>query len=243
MKRLSRIIYELLGLLGLGLFATVVTLVFSAQRESLQQASYPGPSPVPTTTPEPTALLPSATEDVPFYIPPNGERIIYLASSLETVGSDLLIPAGELEAKGVTLVYGFDGIKSMFDKEETAPEAIILHKSRLNEVDKDWIQKIYPTGVVMAGVNVSVHELAALLGDERAAQDPNWPDPVNVPYFSILHMKSSIAVPCGSAEEQQRAKAGEAISCSWGVTANRIRNSTDVDTFLSFIRQKISGVK
>jgi hypothetical protein len=194
--------------------------------------------------PDPTPTQASSkARDFVFYLPPNGERIVYLASDPKTVDSDLLVPTSELEAKGVTLVYSFDDLRSMFNDEATAPEAIILHKSRLNEVDKDWIQKVYPTGVVVAGINVSVHELATLVGDERARQDPNWPDGGMEPFYSILFMKSSIGIPCDSPEAQRRAQAGEAFSCSSGVMAHNIRDSIDVDSFLSFIRRDIAGTK
>lgn len=232
MSRLSNLADDLFSRIFVAVIAIVVGFVLQT-REAAPKAD---PTSSPTTTTPERAPTPRAV-----HWPPDGERIVYLASSPDTVAFDLPVPVEEFSAQGVALVYNFDDSKSLFETPATAPQAIILHKSRIGEVDQAWLQPRYPTGLVIAGVNISVHELAALVGDENLAHDPNYWEGGIEPFFSIVYMKSSIGLPCGSPEAERRAQAGEAITCGWGATTHKIRQPGDGDYFLALIRQYIAS--
>lgn len=252
MKNFPKIINEFFWILGVGLLIAGVAFVFGIQRNNPQSQGYP--SLTPTLTPDlilkdaypvgvsaPTPDLPiiDPTPAYVLYLPPNGERIVYLASDPKNIASDLPTQAAELEGKGITLLYDFAEFQERFENQDTVPEAIIIHESRIEAVDKEWLQKIYPKGVVMCGVNMSRQKLGELVGDELAAKDPNV-SAISKIYWSCLYYKED---PNFTEEHKQELLELGFLAGSWGGDSGHIHDAVGLDTFLSVIRKMIAGLK
>jgi len=186
-----------------------------------------------------TTLLASARPKPAFYLPPQGEVIVYFAPNPSSGVSGLPVSLDELKRNGVTPVYAFNQLKNLGGADPNIADAIILHESRVGEVDRAWIQDIYQLEMVIAGVNITMHELAELVGDQRVLQDPAWAEGwQKEPFFSILYFK-----PAGRAEERQKAQAEGLYLGFGGGSTDNIRQPGDVDTFLSLIRRDIAELR
>jgi hypothetical protein len=169
-----------------------------------------------------------------FYLPPRGETMLYLAAYPKTA-VDLQASVADLNLNGVTVVYEFNELQNRVAADANAIDAVIIHITRLKDVDQVWIKNLYQQGVVIAGVNITIRELGRFIGDDYVANDSTWTDGwQKEPFFSILAFK-----PTGTSEEQQRALTeGRLLGQAMRSTDN-IRNSNEVDVFLSLIRRDI----
>lgn len=256
MKTVGSLLQVIVGVVIVGVLAVALGAVFQGRSGMGQVGAtsqpyppYPGSETLPPsqTMPPLETPIPSPTSQ-PFYLPPNGERIVYVASSPETVAYDLPISSEELVAKGLTLTYSVDELWSMFEAGETSPQAIILHNSRADEIDQSRIQNLYAQGVIVAGVNLTKYNLATLVGDNHEFfQKPDWMQGIETTElfqgFSIIAMDSPSGLLCSSPEMEERSQSGETISCGYMASSDRLRVPSDVDLFLSIIRKDIADIQ
>jgi len=169
-----------------------------------------------------------------FYLPPRGETMGYLAPRPGTA-IDVPMTATDLRLNGVAVVYEFAELENLVSNGSNKVDAVIIHTTRLADVDQLWIRKLYRQGVVIAGVNISIRELGDFLDDDYVAGDPTWTDGwQKEPFFSILALKVT-----GTTEEQQRALSeGRLLGVAVRSTDN-IRSASDAEVFLSLIRRDI----
>lgn len=126
------------------------------------------------------------------------KEILYFAASSDI---DPLLASSELTSRNITIVQNFTELRSL---ENTMSDvgAIIIHESRLEELDKEWMQTVYLQGTVVAGLNVTIKELASVVDERMVLEDPVWTDGwQQEPYFSILSYK-----PNGDKQEQALAE-------------------------------------
>lgn len=168
---------------------------------------------------------------------PNEERIIYLASSDQTANTDLPVPVQGLQQKGVVVVYDVNQLKQLI--EDNAVDAIILHASRRNEIADLYLPELYQKGVVIAGIDMTVHELAAMVDDKFLSNDPAWTDGwQKSPFFSIIAAKST-----GTREEQMMAQRDGIFLGNTARQTDNLLSAQSVDYFLMFVRADIEMVK
>lgn len=130
----------------------------------------------------------------------HGKTILYFAPD-SNVDSDPLLESSELKRHNVLIVQDFAELKN-FENTLPAVGAIIIHASRLDELEMEWMQNIYAQGTTIAGLNVTIRNLAGIVGDKMVTNDPVWTDDwYQEPYFSVLSYK-----PNGTEAEQELAK-------------------------------------
>ena len=93
--------------------------------------------------------------------------------------------------------------------------------------------------IVSAGVDITVHELAALVGDQILLNDSTWTDGwQKSPFFSIIAFK-----PTGTAEEQLAVQKDGLFLDSMAQHTDNIRSPDEIDLFLTRIRWDIATMK
>jgi hypothetical protein len=171
-----------------------------------------------------------------YYRLPAGESILYLASGPQTVNDDLGISVEDLELQGMTIYYEFDELKRAADSFSHPADAIVVHVSRLSEVDQEWLRAKFRSSVIVAGVNITIRELADYVGDTTLQGDEAWTDGwQGGRFFSVIGYK-----PTGTSEEQQLATQQGLQLAHMAHSTDNIQSPDDVGFFLSIIRRNIS---
>jgi hypothetical protein len=179
-----------------------------------------------------------AQEKPIYYQPPSGEVIVYLGpTGADAV--DIPMSPADLALNGVQLVQTAEQLELLLATPPAKVEAVILHKSRVNEIDREWLRTQYDRGVVIAGVNVTMNELGVLVGDESFASDSEWENGwQREPFFSMVAHTLT-----GTPEDQARAKAeGVFLGSRTGSTDN-MPDSSGAEVFLSLIRRDIHEIR
>lgn len=164
----------------------------------------------------------------------HGKTVFYLAAD-SNVDSDPLLASSEFKSRNdIMIVQDFAELKNL-NNTLPAVGAIIVHGSRLDELDTEWMQNVYAQGTTIAGINVTIKKLAEIVGDEMVASDPVWTDDwYQEPYFSVLAFK-----PIGTEAEQELArKEGTNQAFVSHTTENVIDN--DFGLFFEIIDQDVT---
>lgn len=168
---------------------------------------------------------------------PDGERIIYLASDPQSADTDLPVSMQELQQKGITIVYDARQLKQLVETNNV--DAIIIHRSRASDVADLGLPVLYQQGIVIAGIDIKIHELAALVGDELLLNEPAWSDGwQQSPFFSIVAFK-----PHGTVEEQRMLQQDGFISGKAARHSDNMLSIEGVDHFLNYVRGDIEFMK
>lgn len=142
---------------------------------------------------------------------PPSTPLLYLAAKDEP---DPLLASGAVETHDITIANSFDELKSI---KEARPigGAIIIHQSRFDEVDKAWLRVAYNQQTVIAGINITMSELAEAVGGPSSGWSEGWQQET---FFSLLTTKGS----------------------SYSSTTENIYDN-DFDLFISLIERDISN--
>jgi hypothetical protein len=160
--------------------------------------------------------------------------LVYLAPRTAS-DADLPLSEDDAEANGVTSVYEFSELESLVAANPDAVDAIVVHGSRLNDINQSWLQGQYQQSRVIAGVNITIRDIGRFVGDDFVANDLTWTDGwQQEPFYSILAFK-----PTGTPDEQARARAEGRLLGAASRSTDNIRNHGDLDVFLSLIRRDI----
>ena len=172
-----------------------------------------------------------------YYRPPNGERMLYLAPK-DSADLGLQISESELATNGVAIVRDSTALTGLLESDPNAADAVIVHGSRLSEVDRSWLRVLYRRGVVIAGINMTMKELAEFLGEELITGDEAWNDGwQKEPFYSILAFKAP-----SSPDEQAKAQAEGKVVGTVASSTDNIRSQDELSAFLSLIRRDIEIV-
>jgi hypothetical protein len=181
----------------------------------------------------------SASERTPAdYIVPQGERIFYLASGVQSIDADLPLSLKELQDQEITIVYQVDQVKQLV--KENGLDALIIHQSRAAELADIDLHKLYVQGVVIAGIDMTMYELATLVGDTHTLADPAWTNTMwqKPPFFSITAFKQT-----GTVEEQLMAQQDGVILGYTAKHTDNIVSAQSMNLFFIHLRGAIEMVK
>lgn len=104
-------------------------------------------------------------------------------------------------SSNIQAIHNFHELKQNFSNDPSTIGAIIIHKSQIEAVERAWIQDIYSRGMVVAGVDITIRDLAILVNDETVINDKVWTDGwQREPFYSILSF-----APTGTESEQKLA--------------------------------------
>lgn len=105
--------------------------------------------------------------------------IAYLISDVAAIEDEVFSEAVMTELTGATPFYTFDALEEAHT--EAPFEIVILHHSMLAAVDQVWAQDAFESGVIFAGLDISVGEQAVLFGkacfkdrDLKGQVLPDW---------------------------------------------------------------------
>lgn len=146
------------------------------------------------------------------------KAILYFAADFG-LNSDPFLELEEVSRRNIIPVQSFLELKALEDTQQVG--AIIIHKTRLDDLDEEWIQDVYSHGTVVAGLNVTIKELALVVDDQMVLRDPVWADGwQREPYFSVLSYK-----PNGDEQEQALAKEEGKIHATISHTTDNISDN------------------
>ena len=164
-----------------------------------------------------------AQEDPQYDV--HGKAILYLASNSLTE-ADPFLESSELASRNVVIVHDFAELQDLREN-HLEVGAIVINGSRVDDLDTKWIQDVYAQETVVAGLNITITDLAEIVGDKAVAQDSAWTDGwQQEPFFSMLSYKLT-----GTAEEQERAN-NEGVFL--GMASRNTDNIVDGDFGLFF---------
>ncbi len=160
-----------------------------------------------------------------YLVPPKNE----LQANEDTPGS-----FASLQAEGVQATSDFSTLKK--EVATQPPDAIILHKNLLAQIDQKWVQQQYRKGVIVVAVNLTMRELAQYLDDSELSNG-NWTEGwYKKPFYSYAGKKP--ATDAYSVQESARS----------GLFAGAISTGTNnfganVKPFISTIRLSIQSLR
>jgi len=163
-------------------------------------------------------------------------RILYLAPEQNGLQASEDVPGSSqaLQGEGFQIVSDFTSMKRQTEQQQ--PDAIVLHKKLLGKVDQKWIAHQYRKGVIVAGINITMRELATYVDDPDILQG-NWTEDWHKkPYYSYAGKKPS--TDASSVQESSRT----------GLFAGAITNGTDnfganIKPFASTIKLSIQSLE
>lgn len=143
-------------------------------------------------------------------------RILYFAPEQNALQASEDIPGSSqaLQAEGFQIVTDYPSLKSQVEQQR--PDAIVLHKKQLGQIDPKWVAAQYRKGVIVAGINMTMREIAAWVEDP-SIMDANWTDSwYKMPFYSYAGMKEST----DPFALQEAAKTGLSAAAKTGGTNN-----------------------
>jgi hypothetical protein len=96
-------------------------------------------------------------------------RVVYFVGEDGSEIADLVAPVKLTQSLGTITASSWEHVLAL-DEAETL-EGLIIHSSALADVDYDWVNKAYWSGVVIAGINMTGPEMAELVGNACVAAD------------------------------------------------------------------------
>jgi|SRR5690606_31824777 len=111
----------------------------------------------------------TSVEPVPPLDAPPNKHIVYFVTEDTGQVADLVAPQ-KLEASlGSQTAQSWGEVVNK--NTERPIDALIIHNSKLGEVDRNWVSEAYRRGVVIAGINLSGQQIADLVGNPCIARD------------------------------------------------------------------------
>jgi hypothetical protein len=102
-------------------------------------------------------------------VQPARARVVYLGADGAT-SADGLVSAEQLASTfGAVVVSTWEQLVVLNDEEPI--DALIIHRSALEQVDNEWVAHHYRQGVTMVGIDIDGAEMAVLLQDNCLTRD------------------------------------------------------------------------
>lgn len=192
------------------------------------------------------ARPPSVT--LPWKDSPPPYRIVYFLAD-NAVPADSLLGDSQLKATlGAQAVHHWDEVQRL--AESSPINALIVHKSALSQVDREWATRAYQRGMVIAGFNIYAPELAALVNDPCIATDGFASEPYPGPFFVIashliLGQPEEVALIRSASACSGGPVAGvqHRASDRRGRSADNLRNVDDFNFFARTLVSHIEGIQ
>lgn len=198
-----------------------------------------------------TAIPGAARADrgVPPLLAPPANHIVYLIEK-DAVSANRPIAPGRLEVVlGAKIAHSWEKVMEL-DRGRPI-EALIIHTSTLGQVDTNWTSEAYRRGVVLAGINISVGDIAYLANDGCITRDGFASDALPGDYFVVV---SSLIQ--GDPEDVARIEAARTNACSEepaseikgltavysGRTFDEIVSKTELDIFANAVADHLIDV-
>lgn len=122
-------------------------------------------------------------EVAPLRAPPDSHTV-YLIDETD-IGADSLVSAGKIAALlGAEIADNWQRLLEL--EAERSIEALIIHESTLGEVDATWTSAAYRRGVVLAGINIRVAEIADLASDQCIRSGEFASEPTTDDFFVVV---------------------------------------------------------
>lgn len=184
----------------------------------------------------------------PLPVPP-ANHIVYLIEK-DAVSANTPIAPERLEVVlGAKIAHSWEKVREL-DRGRPI-EALIIHASTLGQVDNNWTSEAYRRGVVLAGINISVGDMADLANDRCIARDGFASEAMSGDYFVVV---SSLIQ--GDPEDVAKIEAARTNGCSeepaseikgltavyGGRTFDEIVSTTELDIFANAVADHLIDV-
>lgn len=102
----------------------------------------------------------TSVEPVPPLETPPDKHIVYFVTEDSGQISDLVMPQKLAATLGSQTAHSWEEVLNQ--NAARAIDALIIHNSKLDEVDRSWASSAYRNGTVIAGLNISGQQMADL---------------------------------------------------------------------------------